>query len=218
MVDVAAVEEALSVLAARLVTPVDLITIHRDNIDEAKRNSRYRSMRYGAFLLTYGPFEMFFNHVIGAHGGPTQGTPATMERVRQRFSQHLGISDVTGQWRARVRAQPEPGRGGRWLWTTIEAQRLDDYLRDAKAVRNRLAHGDDPQTAPNASGTLYDRKDGKTSITLMWVEGFVQAAQDLATITALELTGDNALIPEWPVPPRTGVSANPPALPYGLAP
>lgn len=52
----------------------------------------------------------------------------------------------------------------------IQAPRLGDYLRDAKAVRDRLAHGDDPQTAPNTSGTLYDRKDGKTSITLMWVE------------------------------------------------
>ncbi|WP_141723181.1 hypothetical protein [Micromonospora matsumotoense] len=90
------------------------------------------------------------------------------------------------------------------------------YLRDAKAVRNRLAYGDDPRTAPNASGTLHDRKDGKTSITLMWVEGFVQAVQDLATITAFEVTGENVLIPERQVPPRTGMSANPPAPPYGL--
>ena len=218
MVNAAAVEEALGVLAVRLVTPVDLITIHRDNMDKARRNSRYRSMRYGAFLLTYGPFEMFFNQLIGAHDGPRQNTPATMERIRQRFGQHLDAPDITAQWRARVRAQPEPGRGGRWLWTTIEAQRLDNYLRDAKAVRNRLAHGDDPQNAPNDSGTLYDRKDGKTSITLMWVEGFVQAVQDLATITALELTQDRTLIPDWPVPPRTEVSANPPAPPWAATP
>jgi len=104
VVDVAAVEEALGVLAVRLVTPVDLITIHWDNMDEARRNSRYRSMRYGAFLLTYGPFEMFFNQVIGAHGGPRQNTPANRERIRQRFGQHLGVPDVTAQWRAWVRA------------------------------------------------------------------------------------------------------------------
>ncbi|MFG2043901.1 hypothetical protein [Dactylosporangium sp. NPDC048998] len=214
MVDATAVQEALANLAARLVTPVDFITIHRANKDEAKRNPQYRSMRYGAFLQAYGPFEMFFNDLIGAHGGPRQGTPATMDRIRERIGQHLGVPNVTHQWRARVRAQPEPGRGGRWLWTTIQTQQLSDYLRDAKAVRNRLAHGDDPQTAPNASGTLYDRKDGKTSITLMWVEGFVQATQDLATITALELTSDTTLIPDWPVPPRTKVSANPPPPPY----
>ncbi|MEW2382599.1 hypothetical protein AB0873_11015 [Micromonospora sp. NPDC047707] len=139
---------------------------------------------------------MFFNDLIGAHGGPRQGTPATMDRIRERFRQHLGVPNVTRQWRARVRAQPEPGRGGRWLWHTIQTQRLGDYLRDANAVRNRPADGDDPRTAPNTSGTLYDRKDGKASITLMWVEGFVQAAQDLATITALELLSDSTLIPD----------------------
>ncbi|WP_212825220.1 hypothetical protein [Polymorphospora rubra] len=195
---------------------MDLIAIHRADKDEAKRNPQYRSLRFGAFLQAYGPFEMFFNDLIGAHGGPSQGTPATVNRVRERIGQYLEVPDVTRRWRARVRSQPEPGRGGRWLWTTIQARQLDDYLRDAKAVRNRLAHGDDPQTAPNASGTLYSRIDGKTSITLMWVEGFVQATQDLATITALELTGDTTLIPDWPVPPRTAVSANPPPPPYGL--
>lgn len=33
---------------------------------------------------------------------------------------------------------------------------------------------------------------------------------------ALELTNDTSLIPKWPVPPRTGVSANPPPPPYAL--
>ncbi|MDG4761331.1 hypothetical protein [Micromonospora sp. WMMD710] len=218
MVDTAAVQQALANLATRLATPVDFINIHRANKDEAKRNPRYRSMRYGSFLHAYGPFEMFFNELIGAHGGPRQGTPATMDRIRERIAQHLQIPNVTRQWQARVRTQPLPGRGGRWLWTTIQTQRLGDYLRDAKAVRNRLAHGDDPHPAPNTSGTLYDRKDGKTSITLMWVEGFVQATQDLATITALELTNDTTLVPDWPEPPRTGVSANPPPPPYALTP
>src|SRR5439155_2438522 len=56
VVDATAVQEALANLAARLVTPVDFITIHRANKDEAKRNPQYRSMRYGAFLQAYGPF------------------------------------------------------------------------------------------------------------------------------------------------------------------
>ncbi|MEU4690104.1 hypothetical protein [Actinoplanes sp. NPDC023714] len=174
-------------------------------------------MRYGAFLRAYAPFEMFFNELISAHGGPRQGTPATVERIRERCARHLGVPDVTHRWRARVRSQPEPGRGGRWLWRTIQEPQLSAYLRDAKAVRNRLAHGDDPHTAPNTSGTLFDRRNGTTSITLMWVEGFVQATQDLATITALELTGDMSIIPGWPIPPRTGVSAGPPPPPYPLA-
>ncbi|MEU9509336.1 hypothetical protein AB0D32_24005 [Micromonospora sp. NPDC048170] len=111
-----------------------------------------------------------------------------MDRIRERIAQHLGVPNVTRRWQARVRTQPLPARGGRWLWTTIQSQ------------------------------PLYGRKDGKTSITLMWVEGFVQATQDLATITALELTNDATLIPDWPVPPRTGVSANPPPPPYALTP
>lgn len=150
------------------------------------------------------------------HMGSSARHTGHHDRVRERIGQYVGAPNVTHACRARVRAQPLPGRGGRWLWTTIQTQRLSDYLRDAKAVRNRLVHGDDPQTAPNKSGTLYNRKDGKTSFTLMWVEGFVQATQDLATITALELTNDTALIPNWPMPPRTGVSANPPPPPYAM--
>jgi hypothetical protein len=40
----------------------------------------------------------------------------------------------------------------------------------------------------------------------MGVEGFIQAAQDLASETALALCGDAVRLPQWPAPPSTGAS------------
>ncbi|MEW2382605.1 hypothetical protein AB0873_11045 [Micromonospora sp. NPDC047707] len=43
MVNSMAVQDAIARLATRLAAPVDIITIHRANMEEAKRNPRYEA-------------------------------------------------------------------------------------------------------------------------------------------------------------------------------
>jgi|SRR3954452_15690454 hypothetical protein len=96
----------------------------------------------------------------------------------------------------------------RWL-------RPPDYLLDARRLRHLLAHGADPSGADNCSMTLYVRRgDAGHSVTLMWGEGFLQAAQDIASLTARRLVGQDISLPDWPQPVRSGVSARLPDAPY----
>ncbi|MDG6109519.1 hypothetical protein Daura_31790 [Dactylosporangium aurantiacum] len=206
---------ALNELADRLVVPADLISVHRD--DPARsRSRRYQSIRYGAFLLTYGPFERFFNRLIELHGGPSQGLSLTTDKLRSTFEQRLAVPNLTNSWKARVRVAPGThSRDMRWRWIYLNGSALRDYLLDARRLRNLLAHGADPSDAENSSMTLYVRRaGGGHSVTLMWAEGFLQAAQDLASITARRLAGDDIALPDWPQPVRSGVSARLPEAPY----
>lgn len=209
-----AVQEALSELAARLVIPADLISVHRSQPGRA-RTRRHQSIRYGAFLLAYGPFERFFNSLIEQHGGPSQGLSPLPDKLRQKFRDGLGVADLTRSWRARARVSPGAlSADRRWRWTTIQGQPLRDYLADAKRLRNLLAHGGDPKAGSNTSGTLHPLSNGGFSINLMWVEGFLQVVEDLSSITAIELVGPDVPLPTWPEPVRSGVSARLPLAPY----
>lgn len=218
MVDTTVVQEALEELAARLVVPVDMIAIHRDQPNDSDPGTarrapqrEYRSLRYGAFFLAYGPFEYFFNNIVGGHGGPGRDTPATADRIRDRIQRHVGVENVTRDWAARVRTAPAPdATTGMAPWLTLRTTRLGQYLRDARQLRHLLAHGGDPSKAPNEAETFYRLKSGGVSIRLPWVEGFIQGIEDLASRTALALAPDTVL-PEWPEPPRTKVSG--PSLP-----
>lgn len=214
MVDIPAVEAALEELAHRLVIPADLISVHRAP-GAASQKQEYRSIRYGAFLLAYGPLERFFNRLVERHGGPSRGLPLTTDKVRQTFHERLGTQNLTGSWRARARVAPGPwAPDRRWRWTYIDGTQLRDYLRDACQMRHLLAHGADPKDTPNDSRTLYVLKNGSVSVTLMWVEGFLQVAQDLAAQTAMELAGDDVQLPSWHQPVRSGVSASLPPAPH----
>ncbi len=214
MVDANAVQAAVDELATRLVIPADLITVHRSQPGRG-RSREYRSIRYGAFLLTYGPFERFFNRLVEWHGGPAQGLAPTPDTLREKFRRQLGVENLTRSWRARARVAPQPDARARlWRWTYIENQVLRDYLRDARRLRHLLAHGADPRDAPNEAGTLYVLGDGTVSVNLMWAEGFLQVVEDLAALTALDLAGREIILPSWPEPIRSDVSAARPPAPY----
>ncbi|MER7009564.1 hypothetical protein ABT297_41865 [Dactylosporangium sp. NPDC000555] len=207
MANDAAVQEALHELAGRLVIPVDLIEVHRRQ-PSLGRTREFQSIRYGAFLLAYASFERYFNHLVELHGGPSRGLPATMDKIREAIATHLAVINATGQWRARVRVAPtRDSRDRRAKWTYLESQRLRDYLRDAQQLRHRLAHGAEPTGTTNHSQTLFALAKGGVSANLMWVEGFVQAVQDLASITAITISGPGVELPGWPEPTRSGVSA-----------
>lgn len=206
MADTAAVESALDELSVRLRIPADLLNVHRQQPGRS-RSREFRSIRYGAFLLSYGPFERFFNRLIEAHGGASQGLPATMDKIRERLAVQTGVTNTTADWRARVRIAPAPtSPDKRAKWAYLDSQRLRDYLLDAKSLRNLLAHGADPTRASNRSATLPILASGGVSVNLMWVEGFLQAVEDLASITAINLAGRSVRIPDWPAPDRSGVS------------
>ncbi|MBQ1041459.1 hypothetical protein KBX03_02955 [Micromonospora sp. C72] len=209
------VQFALEELADRLVVPADLISVHRDDPTRNRRR-RYQSIRYGAFLLTYGPFERFFNRLIELHGGPSQGLSLSTDKLRSTFERRLAVPNLTKTWKARVRVAPgQHGGDKRWRWTYLAGPDLRDYLLDARRLRHLLAHGADPSDAENSSKTLYERRsDGGRSVTLMWAEGFLQAAQDIASSTARRLAGEEVALPDWPQPVRSGVSARLPDAPY----
>src|SRR5262249_53875128 len=149
MIDAVAVQDALAELASRLVIPADLINVHRSDPNRS-RAREYHSIRYGSFLLAYGPFERYFNRLVEKHGGPSRGLAPTTDKLRARFTQYLGVPDLTNSWRARARIAPVAKTGdSRWRWTYIQDQLLRDYLRDARQLRHLLAHGADPADAPN---------------------------------------------------------------------
>jgi hypothetical protein len=77
---------------------------------------------------------------------------------------------------------------------------------DMKSLRDLLIHGSDPSRVTNKSDALWPLKKGGFSMRLMGVEGFIQAAQDIASCTALAIAGVDAEIPQWPTPPPSGVS------------
>lgn len=87
------VQFALDELADRLVVPADLISVHRDDPSRS-RSRRYQSIRYEAFLLTYGPFERFFNRLIELQGGPSQGLSLTTDKLRSTFEQRLAVPEL----------------------------------------------------------------------------------------------------------------------------
>jgi hypothetical protein len=58
--------------------------------------------------------------------------------------------------------------------------------------------------------TLYVRRsDGGRSVTLMWAEGFLQAAQDIASLTARRLAGGDISLPDWPQPVSAATEQSP---------
>ncbi len=78
---------------------------------------------------------------------------------------------------ARARVAPQVTVSTRiWKWKLLAGTDLSDYLSDATIIRNRMAHTGSPAGAKVRS-TWFGRP---ASITLMAVEGILQAAQDVA--------------------------------------
>jgi hypothetical protein len=197
------VHEALVELAARLIIPADMIEMHREHSDGKRK---YTSLRHGTFLLTYAPFERFFNRIVEGHGGPSQGLTLNVDKLRQKIEVHTGVPNVTQSWKARARVAPDAARTTNISpWAYLEGNRLRHYLSDGQRLRNLLGHGASHFTDQNKSGTLSQVKNGY-SARLMWVEGFLQVTQDLAAQTALTLTDHRVVIPVWPRPPLSGTS------------
>lgn len=100
---------------------------------------------------------------------------------------------------ARARVAPR-GTTSIWRWKLLEGPDLDTYLRDAAKVRNRIAHTGSPDGAKVRS-EWFTYEDGRqASVTLMAVEGLLQAAQDVCYMAANVVRQRTW---EWYLPERT---------------
>jgi hypothetical protein len=198
---------ALQELARRLVIACDVIAVHRDDVGLAGgRGRKWTSLRYGAFLLAYAPFEAFFDNLTDYRATKRRTLGIAPDKVRNACQKTLGIPNVTKSWRARTRVWPT-SPGSRSRWETLEGARLKDYLLDMKSLRDLLSHGADPKNVTNKAGTLWPIKGGRFSMRLMGVEGFIWAVEDIATCTGLAIAEDQLVVPKWPRPVQSGISA-----------
>jgi hypothetical protein len=190
-------------LALRLRIPCDIVDVHRLNNSRARV---YASLRYGAFLLAYAPFESFFTQLT-RYGERANGRalPLNLDKIQRELAlQWPGTRFQTNLWEGRTRQQPtRPGR--RSEWALLKGARLKDYLSDMKRLRDLLSHGGDPVSVTNDGRTLWEVRGG-WSLRLMGVEGFIQLVEDLAEQALLEASVPIERVPTWPEPQRSGIS------------
>ncbi|MBN9738068.1 MULTISPECIES: hypothetical protein [Pseudonocardia] len=206
--------EAASSLAAGLVNPTLLVTLHRD-IDELEgldgrrlgRSNKQYALRWAIFTMSYAALESFFNDIL--RDTASQRTlPVNPDKLRSAGDKH-GVKLFTSDWGLRTRVKgTSAGNRSRWVVYSGK-QELVAYLADMKNLRDLLAHGSDPNKVSNASGALWPLINGGNSMRLMGAEGFIQAAGDLAAQTVLAFGGEADDVPVWPEPARSGLSAEP---------
>lgn len=199
------VNKALAEMAVRMQLPCDIVAVHRTDAPRGGRERKYKSLRYGAFLLAYSPLEHYFDSLTGYRARTGRVLPVNADKIRMAIREAGGPPNVTKCWEARTRVAPSGHTGNRSPWELLVGRRLAAYLCDMKSLRDLLSHGNDPTLVSNKSGTLYPIAAG-FSMRLMGVEGFIQAAQDIASQTAIAIAGRNARIPLWPLPPSTRAS------------
>ena len=170
-----------------------------------KSGKKKAALRWGIFVMIYAATEGFFNEVL-EDPKQTRVLSLNPDKLRSAGESHR-VSLFTREWGVRTRVPVNPCHSGNYSrWVVFEGESLRNYLRDMKDLRDRLAHGGDPFSASNASGALWDLKEG-VSMRLMGVEGFFQASIDLVAQTILAFGGTSEDIPEWPEPVRIKNSA-----------
>lgn len=206
--------EAAESLAAGLINPTLLVTLHRD-IDELHgldgyklgRSAKQYALRWAIFTMSYAALEAFFNDVLRDPGN-SRALQLNLDKLRTAGDQH-GVKLFTNDWGVRTRC-PGASAGNRSRWVVFTGkQALGAYLADMKKLRDLLSHGQDPRTTSNASGALWQLAKGGHSMRLMGAEGFIQAACDLAAQTVLAFGGSLEDVPDWPEPARSKLSAEP---------
>lgn len=166
-----------------------------------KSGKKKAALRWGIFVMIYAATEGFFNEVL-EDPKQTRVLSLNPDKLRSAGESHR-VRLFTREWGVRTRVPVNPCHSGNYSrWVVFEGESLRNYLRDMKDLRDRLAHGGDPFSASNASGALWDLKEG-VSMRLMGVEGFFQASIDLVAQTILAFGGTSEDIPEWPEPVRS---------------
>lgn len=209
--------EAANSLAAGLVNPTLLVTLHRDiddlaGLDERRlgRSAKQYALRWAVFTMSYAALESFFNDILREPTNP-RTLPLNPDKLRSAGDKY-DVKLFTNDWGVRTRVLG-CSAGNRSRWALYYGQQLVAYFADMKHLSDLLTHGSDPTTVSNASGALWPLASGGNSMRLMGAEGFIQAAGDLAAQTVLAFGGELGDVPIWPEPARSGLSAEPrPAL------
>ena len=209
-VQIEKVVDAANRHAESLREPALLINLRRDLENLPSRwadepGKKKSALRWGFFVMIYAATEGFFNEVLKA---PKSTSVLSLNPDKLRSAgERYGVRLFTREWGVRTRVPVNPCHSGNYSrWVVFEGESLRNYLRDMKNLRDRLAHGGDPFSTSNASGALWDLKEG-ASMRLMGVEGFFQASIDLVAQTILAFGGTHEEIPEWPEPVRSKNSA-----------
>ncbi|MDR2323276.1 MAG: hypothetical protein LBE60_16700 [Microbacterium sp.] len=199
-------------LSTRLINPTLLISLHRDleglkgkDGKSLARSAKQHALRWGIFTMVFAALEGFFNDALTIGPSRTRTLPVSPDKLRAAGDK-LQVKIFTNDWGVRT---VTPGRASwsrpRWR-TYIGSQDLRLYLGDLKSLRDRLSHGGDAASASNDSLALWPVSGGH-SMSIMGVEGFIQATTDLAAQTILAFGGDIDQAPSWPEPQRSGLSA-----------
>lgn len=184
-----------------------LIDLHRElnsddygNFRRGRVPAKLGSLLPGAFIVAFANAE--------------RHTKEAATRLGVGPDIHLGsrtfvksFEDKGVRLAARMRHAPR-GSANVWRWVLLEGDDLQVFLRDAYEIRNRLAHsGSDEKTARDrdlTSEVFKDRNGREKRITLMCVEGILQAMQDIAYLSR-PAEADW----EWQLPRRTRASSMP---------
>ena len=200
-------------LAAGLVNPSLLVTLHRDleglvakDGSSLGRSPKQYALRWAIFTMSYAAVEAFFNDVLLDGESPTRHLTLHPDKLRDA-GRKAGVELFTRDWGVRTRVVGLAA-GNRLRWMLFRGtQEIRTYLADMKNLRDILSHGGDPRLVSNASGALWSLADGKHSMRLMGAEGFIQVCCDLAAQTVLAYGGSVDGLPDWPEPERSGLSA-----------
>lgn len=196
--------------AESLRDPALLISLHRDLGKKPsgwadEHGKKKSALRWGVFLEIYAATEGFYNEMFKA-ADSTRVLSLNPDKLRSA-GERCGVRLFTREWGVRTRVPVNSSHSGNYSrWVVFEVESLRKCLGDMKKLRDRLAHGGDPFSTSNASGALWDLKEG-SSMRLMGVEGFFPASIDLVAQTILAFGGTREEIPEWPEPARSKNSA-----------
>lgn len=199
-------------LSASLVNPTLLISLHRDleglNGKDGKslaHSSKQYALRWGTFMLVFAALEGFFNEALTVGRPRNRPIPVNPDKLRTE-AEKIQVKIFTNDWGVRtITPGIMPWSRPRWR-TYVGSNDLRHYLGDLKSLRDRLGHGGDVTSAPNNSRALWPVSDGHT-MSIMGVEGLIQATTDLASQTVLAFGGNIHQVPAWPEPQRSGLSA-----------
>lgn len=187
-----------------------LIDMHRDlNSDDDGNFRRGRvpaqlgSLLPGAFIVAFANAE--------------RHTKDATQRLGLGRDSHLGSRTFVESFgrkgvhlAARMRHAPR-GSTNIWRWGLLEGEELQVFLRDAYEIRSRLAHSGSGEKQDRdrdlISEVFKDRNGREKRLTLMCVEGILQATQDIAYLSRPPETDW-----EWQLPRRTSASNMPARL------
>jgi hypothetical protein len=204
--------QAANRLSTSLVNPVLLVTLHRDidglagkDGEPLGRTAKQYALRWGIFSMAYAAIEGFFNDALITGSPRSRPIPLSPDKLRAEADKG-DVKIFTNEWGVRT-VTPGLFHWSRARWRSyVGTQALRHYLADMKSLRDLLNHGGDLKSVSNESSALWPVAGGH-SMSIMGVEGFIQACTDLAVQTTLAYGGTLDQLPAWPQPQRSGLSA-----------